>query len=39
MKVYGRSTHIPLKINTAGMIPLIFAQSILAFPAVIGQFF
>jgi len=39
MKVYGGgSTYIPLKINTAGMIPLIFAQSILAFPAVIAQF-
>jgi preprotein translocase subunit SecY len=40
MKVYGgSSSYIPLKINTAGMIPLIFAQSILAFPAVIAQFF
>jgi len=40
MKVYGGgSTYIPLRINTAGMIPLIFAQSILAFPAVIAQFF
>jgi len=40
MKVYGGgSTYVPLKINTAGMIPLIFAQSILAFPAVIAQFF
>lgn len=40
MKVYGGgSTYIPLKINTAGMIPLIFAQSILAFPAVIAQLF
>ncbi len=39
-KVYGGgSTYIPLKVNTAGMIPLIFAQSILAFPAVIAQFF
>jgi len=38
MKVYGGgSTYIPLKVNTAGMIPLIFAQSILAFPAVIAQ--
>lgn len=33
------STHIPLKVNTAGMIPLIFAQSFLTFPAVIAQFF
>jgi len=40
MKVYGGgSTYIPLRVNTAGMIPLIFAQSILAFPAVISQFF
>jgi len=38
-KVFGGgSTHIPLRINTAGMIPLIFAQSILTFPAVIAQF-
>jgi preprotein translocase subunit SecY len=35
----GGSTHIPLKVNTAGMIPLIFAQSFLTFPAVIAQFF
>lgn len=40
MKVYGgQSTHIPLRINTAGMIPLIFAQSFLTFPGVIAQFF
>lgn len=40
IKMYGGgSTHIPLRVNTAGMIPLIFAQSILTFPAVIGQFF
>ncbi|MFO7743035.1 MAG: preprotein translocase subunit SecY [Anaerolineae bacterium] len=40
MKMYGgQSTHIPLRVNTAGMIPLIFAQSILTFPAVIAQFF
>ncbi len=39
-KVFGGgATHIPLRINTAGMIPLIFAQSILTFPAVIAQFF
>jgi preprotein translocase subunit SecY len=38
-KVFGGgATHIPLRINTAGMIPLIFAQSILTFPAVIAQF-
>ncbi|HDQ71567.1 MAG TPA: preprotein translocase subunit SecY [Chloroflexi bacterium] len=40
IKMYqGSSTHIPLRINTAGMIPLIFAQSILTFPAVVAQFF
>jgi preprotein translocase subunit SecY len=39
-KVYqGQSTYIPLKVNTAGMIPIIFAQSILTFPALIAQFF
>lgn len=37
-RVYGgRSTHIPLKINQAGVIPVIFASSILMFPAVIAQ--
>ncbi|HET92409.1 MAG TPA: preprotein translocase subunit SecY [Chloroflexi bacterium] len=40
IKMYaGGSTHIPLRVNTAGMIPLIFAQSILTFPAVVAQFF
>lgn len=39
-KVYqGQSTYIPLKVNTAGMIPIIFAQSILTFPALLAQFF
>jgi preprotein translocase subunit SecY len=35
----GQSTHIPLRINTAGMIPLIFASSILLFPGIVAQFF
>ncbi len=40
IKMYaGGSTHIPLRVNTAGMIPLIFAQSFLTLPAVVGQFF
>ena len=40
IKMYGGgSTYIPLRVNTAGMIPLIFAQSILTFPAVIANFF
>ncbi|MEM7032659.1 MAG: SecY family transport protein, partial [Chloroflexota bacterium] len=39
-KVYGgQSTHIPLKVNSAGMIPLIFAQSILIFPGSVAGFF
>lgn len=39
-KMYGGgSTYLPLRVNTAGMIPLIFAQSVLTFPAVIAAFF
>ena len=34
----GQSTHLPLKINTAGVIPAIFASSIIMFPATIAQF-
>ena len=34
----GASTHIPLKINTAGVIPPIFASSIILFPATIAQY-
>lgn len=38
-KTYGgQSTHIPLKVNQAGVIPVIFAISILMFPATIGKF-
>ena len=39
-KIYqGQSTYIPLKVNTAGMIPIIFAQSILTFfPLIAGLF-
>ena len=33
------SSHIPLKVNTAGVIPVIFASSIMSFPVVIAQFF
>lgn len=33
------STHIPLRVNTAGMIPLIFAMSLVMFPAMIAQYF
>jgi len=36
-KVYGgQSSHLPLKINVAGVIPPIFASSIMMFPATIG---
>ncbi len=39
-KVYGgQSTHIPLKVNTAGVIPIIFASAILMFPRTIATFF
>ena len=38
-KVYGgQSSHLPLKINVAGVIPPIFASSIMMFPATIGSF-
>ena len=38
-KVYGgQSSHLPLKINTAGVIPPIFASSVLIFPATIAGF-
>ncbi len=38
-KIYGgQSTHLPLKINTAGVIPPIFASSIIMFPATIAGF-
>ena len=37
--VGGQASHIPLKVNTAGVIPVIFASSIMSFPIVIAQFF
>ncbi len=38
-KMYaGQSSHLPLKINTSGVIPPIFASSIILFPATIAQF-
>ena len=38
-KLYGgQSSHLPLRLNTAGVIPPIFASSLLLFPATIGQF-
>ena len=39
-KIYGgQSTHIPLKVNTAGVIPIIFAQAVIMFPRTIATFF
>ena len=39
-KMYGgQSSHLPLKINTSGVIPPIFASSILIFPGTIASFF
>ena len=38
-KVYGgQSSHLPLKLNQAGVIPPIFASSLLMFPVTVGQF-
>ncbi len=38
-KVYGgQATYIPLRVNTAGMIPIIFAQSLLLFPSTIATY-
>ena len=38
-KIYGgQSTHIPLKVNSAGMIPLIFASSLLILPGVVASY-
>ncbi|MFC2018935.1 preprotein translocase subunit SecY [Chloroflexota bacterium] len=33
------STHIPLRVNTAGMIPIIFAMSIVIFPGILASYF
>lgn len=39
-KMYGgQSTYIPLKVNQSGVIPIIFAASVLMFPATLAQFF
>ena len=34
----GQSTHIPLRLNSAGVIPVIFASSVLAFPQTLAMF-
>ena len=39
-KIYGgQSTHIPLKVNTAGVMPIIFAQSLMFIPSTVKTFF
>ncbi len=39
-KMYGgQTTHIPLRVNTAGVMPIIFAQSIIAFPGTLASLF
>lgn len=39
-RIYGgQSTHIPLQVNSAGMIPLIFAVSVMMFPGVVASYF
>ena len=38
MVVGGQSTHVPLRVNSAGMIPLIFASSFLIFPSTIASY-
>ncbi len=39
-KVYGgQSTHIPLRVNTAGVMPIIFAQSLMFIPSTVATFF
>ena len=35
----GQSTHIPLRVNTAGVIPIIFASSVMMLPALVAGFF
>jgi preprotein translocase subunit SecY len=35
----GQATHLPLRVNTSGVIPVIFASSIIAFPQTIASFF
>lgn len=39
MVVGGQNTFVPLRVNSAGMIPLIFAQSLLLFPSTIASYF
>src|SRR6056297_2477686 len=39
-KVYGgQATHIPLRVNTSGVMPIIFAQAIMFIPSTLATFF
>ena len=39
-KIYGgQATHIPLRVNTAGVMPIIFAQSVMFIPSTVAMFF
>lgn len=38
-QVQGQGSHIPMRVNPVGMIPLIFAQSLITFPAIIASLF
>jgi preprotein translocase subunit SecY len=39
-RVYGgQTTHLPLRVNTAGVIPVIFASSIISFPSIVSSWF
>ncbi len=38
MMVGGQSTHVPIRVNSAGMIPLIFASSLLIFPSTLASY-
>jgi preprotein translocase subunit SecY len=37
--VGGQSSHVPLRVNASGMIPIIFAQSIIIFPGIVASYF
>lgn len=39
MMVGGQSTYVPMRVNTAGMIPLIFANSLLILPSTVASYF
>jgi preprotein translocase subunit SecY len=39
MQKYSGSTHIPMRVNSAGMIPLIFSMSVVLFPGIVASYF